>query len=375
MQAPALQTPIAPYDPFNRGGYPQSTLPPQGYGVPQPLAAPPAGTPFGTAPPAYPAGPNTLYPGASPYGASVPPPPNTYSNWVGPGTMMGPAPAGPYLKFFQAYRMRYTWLVGGNKGTDLGINDFDFSMTAAFPGFLYKQQAPLYLTPGFSLHLWDGPVVPSDALPGTSSPIPDLPGNAYSAYLDSAWNPYLTPTKQVGAELGFRIGVYTDFNTFNSNSVRLQGRGYGVFHINPVLKLKAGVIYLDRNDKKLLPAGGFIWEPDQYTKFDILFPNPRLSKFLTTVGLADIWWYAAAEYGGDAWTIQRASGSSDRIDINDIRVMGGLEWKKRHADGVLRTCAFLEAGYVFEREVYYVVTHTDTYNPGDTFMLRAGLSF
>ena len=375
VYAPTLQAPAPlPYDPYNRGGYPQTTLPAQTYGAPA-LSAPPAGTPFGTPPPAYPTGPGTLYPGASPYGAPVPQPPNTYSNWVGPGTMMGPAPSGPYLKFFQATRLRYTWLVGGNSGRDLGINDIDTSLTAAFPGFLGRQEAPLYLTPGFSLHLWDGPVYPSTALPAAGPATPDLPGSAYSVYLDTAWNPYLTSTKQVSAELGFRVGIYTDFNTFNTDSVRYQGRGYGVFRVNPVMTIKGGIIYLDRADIKMLPAGGIIWEPDQFTKFDILFPNPKLSKFLTTVGLADIWWYLAGEYGGDSWTIERTSGASDRIDINDFRIVGGLEWKRRHADGGLRTCAFLELGYVFEREVVYVSIPSDTFRPRDTLMLRGGLSF
>jgi hypothetical protein len=37
--------------------------------------------------------------------------------------------------------------------------------------------------------------------------------------------------------------------------------------------------------------------------------------------------------------------------------------------------AFGEVGYVFNRQVVYVVTPSDTFNPGNTFMIRMGLSF
>ena len=44
------------------------------------------------------------------------------------------------------------------------------------------------------------------------------------------------------------------------------------------------------------------------------------------MGNQDLWWYVGGEYGGGAWTVEREGDFSDRIDINDIRVMLGLEW-------------------------------------------------
>ena len=95
---------------------------------------------------------------------------------------------------------------------DLGINDFDFSVVAAFPNFLFSTQ-PLYVAPSFSLHLWSGP----------SAPAGDLPANAYSAFLDFGWSS--DPTKPFGGEIGVRPGVFTDFNTFNTYSMRIMGQG------------------------------------------------------------------------------------------------------------------------------------------------------
>ena len=59
-----------------------------------------------------------------------------------------------------------------------------------------------------------------------------------------------------------RIGAYTDFNTFTTDSIRIMGRGLGVIAITPTLQFALGVVYLDRVKIKLLPAGGLIWIPE-----------------------------------------------------------------------------------------------------------------
>ena len=120
------------------------------------------------------------------------------------------------------------------------------------------------------------------------------------------------PNLQIGAEIGFRIGAYTDFKTLNEDSLRIQGLGLGVFRLTPTLTAKIGAMYLDRNKIKILPAGGILWTPTPQVRFDIFFPQPKLSAYLTTVGRYELWWYVAGEYGGGAWTIERADGTSDR---------------------------------------------------------------
>ena len=136
------------------------------------------------------------------------------------------------------------------------------------------------------------------------------------------------------------------------------------------MTLKAGVNYIDRVRFKLLPAGGILWTPNEYTRFDLFFPRPKLAQYLTTVGNSDVWWYLAGEYGGGSWTVERAGGFTDRVDINDIRVMIGFEWN--NSSGVT---GMFEAGYVFDREIVYVRTPGLSTSLADSFMLRAGLSF
>ena len=54
------------------------------------------------------------------------------------------------------------------------------------------------------------------------------------------------------------VGVYTDFQAFDVNSIRLTGSGMFVLTFSPSLKVKAGVWYLNRNVYKLLPTGGVV---------------------------------------------------------------------------------------------------------------------
>ncbi|MHB8952783.1 MAG: hypothetical protein ACYC4U_07360 [Pirellulaceae bacterium] len=316
----------------------------------------PYAQPYGTYPPG--AAPGTYPPGAAP-GTFPPSPPSLFPN----GTDM--VPWGMPATRFLTPRVRYTWVDGGEAPDDLGINDFDFSVVAAFPNFLFSTQ-PLYVAPSFSLHLWSGP----------EPPVGDLPPNAFSAYLDFGWSS--DPAKPFGADVGFRPGIFTDFNTFTTYSWRFMGQGMFWVQTTPTTTVRGGVIYIDRNDLKLLPAFGLLWTPNTQTRFDIFFPRPKLAQHLTTTGSTDLWWYVGGEYGGGAWTVKRESPAgpdfSDRMDINDIRVMLGLEWgQSAHLQQGRRT-GFVEVGWVTAREIVYVV-NPETHDLRDSFMVRAGWNY
>lgn len=334
----------------------QSAPAPTWPGGATPFAPPSGGTPGSVWPntgtPAY-AAPPAAYPG---YSYPQQTPGVVFPNGIyGPGSTLD-----PYVEPFrilQHPRFSDTWLYGGDEPRDLDIHDIEFAITGALPNFMASTQ-PLYITPTFMLHLWDGPSFMSA----------DLPPNAYSAFVDFFWAS--DPNRPVGVELGVAVGAFTDFNTFNSHSIRVIGEGFGVIRLTETHTLKLGVWYLNRNDLKLLPAGGLVWQPNPQTRLDILFPNPKYTQYVTTIGTSDVWWYVTGEYGGGAWTIERTDGSSDRVDINDIRVKFGFDWiNQRNWRG------YVEVGYVFNREVVYVVDPSDSFSPRDTFLLGAGFSF
>jgi hypothetical protein len=178
-------------------------------------------------------------------------------------------------------------------------------------------------------------------------------------------------TPQFGGDLDVSIGVFSDFNTMTMDSVRLQGTGLLVLAVTPTVALKGGVTYLDRIDVKLLPAGGILWRPNPQTRFDIYFPKPKLAQYLTTIGNTDVWWYVNGEYGGGSWTVARTGIAGDRrMDINDIRAGGGLEWTCQ--SGVR---GFVEAAYVFNRELVFASGPVVNHELDDSVMVRGGLTY
>jgi len=344
---------VQPWDPYGSGGSGQPMYTPPAQTQPN-LLTPPGQT-FGQQPPAF--YPNYPQPGMQP----VPPPqqggvlPNSFTQH----------PSLQYLRFRQDIRFRSSWLEG-ESGREMDILDVDLSASFAIPGFFYQQQ-PLIVIPGFAFHFWQGPTPPFSTLP---APTADMPAQAYSAFLGFGWNPQVT--QQFSGELYFSVGVYSDFDTITSDSVRFVGRGLAVVQYTPQLAIKFGIEYLDRNDIKLLPAGGVVWRPNDRTNIEAIFPTPKAAFYLTTLGTTPLWWYVAGEYGGGSWTVERMTSAgtnrSDQVDINDIRAFAGLEWYPS-----ARSRGFVEAGWVFNRELVFKRVSADNLELKDTFMVRAGL--
>ena len=266
-------------------------------------------------------------------------------------------PQGPVAgqRLLQQVKFEYTWLAGEN-GDDFDINTLELNGTFAIP-FSYAM-APVLITPGFAVHYWEGP----DASVGA----PSLPPRVYDAYVDIGWRPQLAPNFSL--DLGVRPGLYTDFDDVDSESIRIQGRALGIFAPSPTVQIVAGVLYVDRNDLKLLPAGGVIWTPNEDTRYEILFPRPKLAQRLSTIGNTDWWVYVAGEFGGGSWSIEQP-GARTVVDYSDLRVILGLEWIT-----FTGLKGYFEAGYVFERELDFQAPVPD-FDPDETFMLRAGIVY
>lgn len=280
------------------------------------------------------------------------------------GLLQNPSTSYNNSRRLQGLRFRYTYVSPGSKPQHLGINDFDSSVAFAFPNFLNLNQ-PLYIVPSFSLHLWDGPDGVSTAA--------DLPSKAFDAFVDLGWES--DPNQMVSTDLGLRLGVFTDFDTYTDRSFRVRGRALLNFRLTPVTSFKGGVYYVNRDEIKLIPAAGLLYRPDPYTRIDLYFPKPKYSKYYRTLGTQDVWWYVTGDYGGGNWTITRDNGIEESIDINDLRAVLGMEWGPSNALAIGRRSGFLEIGYVFNREVLYRTQQADNFDPDDAFMFRIGIGY
>ncbi len=341
---PNYQQPV--YPPAQGG----QTVAPPGYQVPGPT--------YGAN--GYLQQPPVLFPNGLPQ-----PPAAIFPNGLGLPNWNLPQPQpGQYLRLFQDVRLTHTWVNGGDATDKLEMNDTELATTMNFPNFFYSGH-PLQVSPGFIFHSWDGPTTGLGPPPFPTT----VPARAYSAYLDFGWQPMITP--QFGGDVDVSIGVYSDFDTMTTDSIRLQGTGLLVLAMTPTVALKGGVTYLDRLDVKLLPAGGILWRPNPKTRFDIYFPKPKLAQYLTTIGNTDVWWYLNGEYGGGSWTVSRTGvGGDRRMDINDLRAGGGLEWTCQ--TGVR---GFVEAAYVFNRELIFASGPITKQELDDAVMVRGGLTY
>lgn len=330
-----------------------------------PGTVPPAVAPYDSAPIASPsdAYPPSIYPNQTP-STLFPEGPLSGGLYRGNGGagLYGVPVVGSAMRFLHGPRLQYTYISGGDAPDELGIDEIDSSLAFAFPNFLYSTQ-PLYVVPTFGLRLLDGPM----------SPPADLPGQLYEASLGAGWQ--TDPNRLFGAELGLKVGAFSDFETFNSDSIRYMGQGLGKLRLTPTLTGKLGVMYVDRVETKIIPAGGLLWQPSPDVRYDIYFPSPKLARYFTTLGTHDIWTYIAGEYGGGSWTIERAAGTEDEIDINDLRVMLGMEFGRNDQLRVGRRVGFAEIGYVFEREIVYRRFPPPQIDLDDAIMFRLGVGY
>lgn len=340
--SPSLTTPPSYATPGPYYGTPYGVGPQ--YATPAPYAATPGAVPQ----PYYPANPGSpgyLYP----YGAPAP------ACGCGCQPLMGTT----FTRFLQEVRLDETFMYGeGPRRVE--SNDIETSATFALPVSWARE--PFLITPGFGIHTWEQGVQTDE-----------LPNVTYDAFLDAAWNPQ--PWPLFGAELGVRIGVYSDFDTFTDNSIRIMGRALGVYNFSPTTQFKLGVVYLDRVQIKLLPAGGIFWTPDPDTRWEIFFPRPKYEHHFATTGTYQWWWYLVGEYGGGSWTFRRVMPTGtveDQFDYNDIRASLGIEWVPERNVGLR---GYFEVGFATDREIVYRYFPPSNIDLPNTFLIRGGIAF
>jgi hypothetical protein len=182
-----------------------------------------------------------------------------------------------------------------------------------------------------------------------------------------SWRPH--PLPWLFAEIAVTPGLYTDFKEFGSESSMLRGRGLAIFAFCREWQVVAGLLYVNRIQTKLLPAGGVIWNPNEYTRCQLLFPQPKISHCFASVGQTQWWGYLQGDFGGGRWAVQDSAGAAESIDYTDLRISLGMEWIATQG---LR--GHIEAGYVFDRKIRSTSAIVD-FVPGDTLMLRLGVSY
>ena len=265
--------------------------------------------------------------------------------------------------------------------------------------FRYTTPAPMQhifsIAPQFNMRTWDGPGTgprtidpvaaddPMDPMsPGTEAENPTgaplngfspLAGSVYSFGLDlrlvtPSYGPYTF-------ELDFNPSINTDFESgISSDAWSFDGRGALFFRASPQYLVVLGAMFWDRVDDRVLPYAGVVFTPNQYVEIRALFPRAEASMFLGTPWGLPQWIYIAGEYHIEAYqvavtTLDDPAVRENRIQIEDWRLMLGVRSEQN------MMTSFLEAGWVFGRDVEFLRKATPGFDVSSGFIARFGVRY
>lgn len=234
----------------------------------------------------------------------------------------------------------------GNFG-QFGV-DYDLAWTGPFmPGWI------LQWTNEFRLRNWDGPLG-----------VPGLPGEAFRFGWDFELE---TPQNgPVSMSFGITPSINTDFGgSLSSTAFQLDGRALFLFTLDQYWSIALGAAYWDRVDDRLLPYAGLIYR-DDFWEWRIMYPETTISLFLGNEAQWAKWAYIRAEYHVEAYEVNTGAGGMDEVELSDYRLLGGFKMNA----GLYQW--FIEAGWVFDREIDYGLPANGKITPDTGFIARAG---
>jgi hypothetical protein len=255
-------------------------------------------------------------------------------SWEGDAVDFGPSVSSPEQPWSaEPWALPATQLttthIGRLNPRGLGITSLDLRHTWLLG---YGDYAPLSITPGAGVHYWSGPQTL------------DLPPRVYDLYLDLQWQAWKSEKSAV--LVGATPGLYGDLEHVDSRSFQWSGWLVGSRQLGPRWTVLGGVAYLRQLQSNWLPVGGAIWTPSELTRFELLFPRPRLARRVVKNDHWAVWSYVAGQFGGGAWAVLDAPEQNVLVGYSDLRLLGGVEAFSR-GGYELRA----ELGYVFAREL------------------------
>ncbi|MDR1384088.1 MAG: DUF6268 family outer membrane beta-barrel protein [Planctomycetaceae bacterium] len=195
-----------------------------------------------------------------------------------------------------------------------------------------------------------------------------MPGTTFGTFLDAWLEPEINDRFRFDV-LG-RVGIYSDLKKFSGKSLAISGRGRVYYQYENNIELMLGVQYINREHVKMLPTFGVIWTPNEKTEWHLIFPDPRLYRYLGNTNDTAWWGYVRGEYGGGSWGVKTFNGDVIRTDYNDIRVAMGLEFRNKPKQCL---SGHFEIGGAFNRELY--TDGSTWYRPTACVFLAGGLIY
>ncbi len=242
------------------------------------------------------------------------------------------------------------------RATGVGLTDLDLYSTVAIPFPILIDQAAFLITPDAQAHFVDGPNSP------------DLPPRLFDGQVQVALVGKL-PANFV-YDMAIQPGWHYDGENTENTAFRLPFYFALGYRVSPTLLIGAGAAYLDRVDIHWVPLAGLLWVPDEDTRIELIPPRPRVAHRFWIGQSYERWWYWAVEFGGGQWAVRRADGANDVVDMQDWRIINGMEQIPTNGGLGFR----IEYGVVFSRHVSYA-SDTPSFDPPTTLLARLGVIY
>src|SRR5690606_27662591 len=136
------------------------------------------------------------------------------------------------------------WIPSSDSWSSAGIMQFSANAVFGFP--MPTREAPLLVTPDYTISSWDGPYT-----------LPE-PHQLHEATVDFH---HFRPLNDVWSFDGaVKVGIYADSESYwSADSFRVTGRALGIYQPSENHKWIFGAMVVNRANTSLLPAVGYIY--------------------------------------------------------------------------------------------------------------------
>lgn len=210
------------------------------------------------------------------------------------------------------------------------------------------------ITPGVTLHHWSSPATLN------------LPSAVHDVYLDLRGTPWRGDLATVS--YGLTSGLYSDFQSLDSDALQWSGWLLASRELNAEWTVLGGFAYVRQWEGTWLPLAGLCWSPNDRTRWELVFPRPRVTRLWHADDHWSHWGYLAGQFGGGAWSVADTADSNVLVGYSDLRLTAGWEafsWRGYEWRA--------ELGYAFARELS--VNRVSVDNPSDTLFAELSLAF
>lgn len=225
-------------------------------------------------------------------------------------------------------------------------DDSDFSDVPgsfSYEEFGFEANLPLVMRDGF--RLTTGVKYRLNNLGFTGAPFPLGTGDWNLHRLDIPFNAWKDFNRKWKMWVRLQPGWYTDFETVNSDDFILTSLALLSYQWSDTTKVAFGAYYSrDLGEERVLPAVGFIYEPDPHWSLALTFPRAE-----AVYAPNEDWLITGrALLNGAGWNISNPAGVGPDVDLNYRAIRAGLGIDRRVAGP---WWLYLDGGIQFGQEI------------------------